>query len=133
MKKISIASFLALAVFAFSCKKDKDKSVLDMLQGKWYMTDSHYDLYFNGNHISDSATYYKGEYTAEFKGNLVIGESSSGSNTTSFTVIDGPKLVTSDGDTSEITKLTDTLLSLYTIDRSIPGNTAERSENFKRY
>src|SRR3982750_1235234 len=98
MKKVSIASILALAVFAFSCKKDKDKSVLDMLQGKWYMTDTHYDLYFNGNHITDSDTFYRGEYTLEFKGNQAFGASNSGRDTSTFIVIDGPKLVTTDGD-----------------------------------
>jgi hypothetical protein len=133
MKKIYIGSLLALAVFAFSCKKDKDKSTADLLQGKWYLTDYKYELRFNGNTIRDSATVNKGEYTLEFKGDQITGQGPSGTYTTSFKVIDGPKLVTSDGDTTEIKTLTDTQLTIHYIDTSVPGNVTDQTDNYKKY
>jgi len=136
MKKVFAGSLLAFSVLALSCgKKDKDKdtSVSGMLQGKWYMTDSHWIHYFNGNVIPDSATYNKGDYIVEFKGNQLNAQNSSGNYSTTFKIIDGPKIVTADNDTTDITKLTESILSIHYIDRSIPGNVYDQTDNYKKY
>lgn len=135
MKKIYVGALLALSAFAFSCSKDKDKekTPTDMLQGKWYITDAYYDHYFNGNVISGTETFEKGEITMEFKGSQVTGSSSSGTYTVPFKVIDGPKLVLNDTDTSDIKTLTDSILSIHYIDKSIPGNVLDQTENYKKY
>lgn len=119
MKKISIASLVALTLFTISCSKDKDKTDADRLQGKWYMTDSHGMLYFNGNAIPQNDTYYEGEFTIEFKGNMLISDGRLGRDSATYKLIDGPKIV-SGSDTTDIKNLTDSTLSFSYTDRSIP-------------
>lgn len=132
MKKISIFSVLALTLYAISCTKDKDKTDADRLQGKWYMTESHGFLYFNGNTVPINDTYYVGEFTLEFKGNLLIADGRLGRDSVTYKIIDGPKIVAS-GDTSDIKGLNDSTFSLSYIDRSIPGNVLEKTDSYKKY
>ena len=132
MKKISIISVLALTLFVISCSKDKDKTVADRLQGKWYMTDSHGMLYFNGNAIPENDTYYQGEFTLEFKGSLMISDGRLGRDSGTYKIIDGPKLITGN-DTTDIKNLTDSSFSFSYTDRSIPGNVLEQTDNYRKY
>ena len=132
MKKISIISVLALTLYAISCTKDKDKTDADRLQGKWYMTDSHGMLYFNGNSIPQNDTYYVGEFTAEFKGNLLITDGRLGRDSGTYKLIDGPKMITG-SDTTDIINLTDSTFSFSYTDRSIPGNVLQQTDNYKKY
>ncbi|MBO9203988.1 MULTISPECIES: hypothetical protein [Niastella] len=141
----TLALALTLSVFALACNKSntvnnitvdnkKAPTLPEKLQGKWYQTDSHWTLSFNGNVINDAAIFSKGENTLEFRGNRITSEDRQSSATINYKVIEGPtNLLIANGDTTEIIKINDSELTLHWIDRTIPGNVQDQTDNFKKY
>ena len=140
----TLALILIVSVFTISFIKSKDDNnatedakkdlaLPEKLQGKWYQTDSHWISYYNGNVIRDTTIFYKGENTLEFNGNRITSENRYGSILTNYKIIEGAtNLLIFDGDTIEITKLTDNELTMHWINRNIPDNVRDQTDNYQK-
>src|SRR5438128_12581030 len=95
MKKCTITSVLVLSVLAFSCKKDKDKSTSDKLQGKWNIVSAQWNDHVSGQDYIDSTTFLSGDGYLEFKSDSVYEKAGIAYSTRAYKVLDNGKLLMS--------------------------------------
>src|ERR1044072_562551 len=136
MKK-TILSLLVLSTIVYSCKKDKDKSTSDLIQGKWNVTTIYENRFYSNTTHRDTATYAAGVETIECaSGGKVYYAGVYGSGTTyrdtGVFKIDGSNLILDVQDTFKINSISSSDMQLYSKNFYNATDYDEQTVNLKK-